>query len=69
MRIEVRQEAVQQALAALKNRPKPSLPMPSKRSSVFNRSPERGDEQDSGKFCTLFNVRRNKKTCNGNFKI
>ncbi|XP_070495402.1 disco-interacting protein 2-like isoform X4 [Chironomus tepperi] len=44
---EVRQEAVQQALAALKNRPKPSLPMPSKRSSVFNRSPERGDEQDS----------------------
>lgn len=49
---EVRQEAVQQALAALKNRPKPSLPMPSKRSSVFNRSPERGDENDSGKiFC------------------
>lgn len=45
---EVRQEAVQQALAALKNRPKPSLPMPSKRSSVFNRSPERGDEHDSG---------------------
>ncbi|KAL7012143.1 hypothetical protein ACKWTF_014657 [Chironomus riparius] len=44
---EVRQEAVQQALAALKNRPKPSLPMPSKRSSVFNRSPERGDEHDS----------------------
>ena len=55
MRIEVRQEAVQQALAALKNRPKPSLPMPSKRSSVFNRSPERGDEHDSGKFCTSFN--------------
>lgn len=46
---EVRQEAVQQALAALKNRPKPSLPMPSKRSSVFNRSPERGDEH-SGNF-------------------
>jgi hypothetical protein len=46
-KIEVRQEAVQQALAALKNRPKPSLPMPSKRSSVFNRSPERGDEHDS----------------------
>jgi hypothetical protein len=39
---------VQQALAALKNRPKPSLPMPSKRSSVFNRSPER-DNDDSGK--------------------
>lgn len=45
---EVRQEAVQQALAALKNRPKPSLPMPSKRSSVFNRSPERGGDNDSG---------------------
>ncbi|XP_039428986.1 disco-interacting protein 2 isoform X9 [Culex pipiens pallens] len=45
---EVRQEAVQQALAALKNRPKPSLPMPSKRSSVLNRSPERDhDESDS----------------------
>ncbi|XP_055624089.1 disco-interacting protein 2 isoform X6 [Toxorhynchites rutilus septentrionalis] len=43
---EVRQEAVQQALAALKNRPKPSLPMPSKRSSVLNRSPER-DQDDS----------------------
>ena len=47
---EVRQEAVQQALAALKNRPKPSLPMPSKRSSVLNRSPER-DHDDSGKCC------------------
>lgn len=45
---EVRQEAVQQALAALKNRPKPSLPMPSKRSSVLNRSPDR-DRDDSGK--------------------
>ena len=45
---EVRQEAVQQALAALKNRPKPSLPMPSKRSSVLNRSPER-EREDSGK--------------------
>ncbi|XP_035787984.1 disco-interacting protein 2-like isoform X8 [Anopheles albimanus] len=45
---EVRQEAVQQALAALKNRPKPSLPMPSKRSSVLNRSPERDhDDSDS----------------------
>lgn len=50
MSSEVRQEAVQQALAALKNRPKPSLPMPSKRSSVFNRSPERGEEHDSGNF-------------------
>ncbi|XP_037031686.1 disco-interacting protein 2 isoform X13 [Bradysia coprophila] len=45
---EVRQEAVQQALAALKNRPKPSLPMPSKRSSVLNRSPDRDrDDSDS----------------------
>ncbi|XP_063702117.1 disco-interacting protein 2 isoform X2 [Culicoides brevitarsis] len=45
---EVRQEAVQQALAALKNRPKPSLPMPSKRSSVLNRSPDRDrDDTDS----------------------
>lgn len=49
MRAEVRQEAVQQALAALKNRPKPSLPMPSKRSSVLNRSPDR-DRDDSGRF-------------------
>ncbi|XP_049538769.1 disco-interacting protein 2 isoform X2 [Anopheles darlingi] len=47
-RSKVRQEAVQQALAALKNRPKPSLPMPSKRSSVLNRSPERDhDDSDS----------------------
>lgn len=45
--IEVRQEAVQQALAALKSRPKPSLPMPSKRSSVLNRSPGCNDELDS----------------------
>lgn len=44
----MRQEAVQQALAALKNRPKPSLPMPSKRSSVLNRSPDR-DRDDTGK--------------------
>lgn len=53
---EVRQEAVQQALAALKNRPKPSLPMPSKRSSVFNRSPERGDDHDSGNLCSFFHI-------------
>lgn len=46
--LEVRQEAVQQALAALKNRPKPSLPMPSKRSSVLNRSPDR-TRDDTGK--------------------
>ncbi|XP_039963154.1 disco-interacting protein 2 isoform X1 [Bactrocera tryoni] len=41
---EVRHEAVQQALAALKTRPKPSLPMPSKRSSVLNRSPDRNND-------------------------
>ncbi|XP_046808733.1 disco-interacting protein 2 isoform X2 [Lucilia cuprina] len=41
---EVRQEAVQQALAALKSRSKPNLPMPSKRSSVLNKSPERANE-------------------------
>lgn len=50
--VEVRQEAVQQALAALKNRPKPSLPMPSKRSSVLNRSPDR-DNDDSGNYFQL----------------
>ncbi|XP_012058274.1 PREDICTED: disco-interacting protein 2 homolog C [Atta cephalotes] len=38
---EVRQEAVQQALAAMQGRPKPSLPMPSKRTSVMARSPDR----------------------------
>ncbi|KAG5885511.1 hypothetical protein JTB14_030250 [Gonioctena quinquepunctata] len=44
---EVRQEAVQQALAqALQNRHKPSMPMPSKRTSVMARSPER-DRHDS----------------------
>ncbi|KAK9881592.1 hypothetical protein WA026_016462 [Henosepilachna vigintioctopunctata] len=44
---EVRQEAVQQALAqALQNRLKPSMPMPSKRTSVMARSPER-DRHDS----------------------
>ncbi|XP_044588955.1 disco-interacting protein 2 homolog A isoform X6 [Cotesia glomerata] len=45
--IEVRQEAVQQALAAMQSRPKPSLPMPSKRTSVMARSPDR-ERQDSG---------------------
>ncbi|XP_074115177.1 disco-interacting protein 2 isoform X2 [Cotesia typhae] len=44
---EVRQEAVQQALAAMQSRPKPSLPMPSKRTSVMARSPDR-ERQDSG---------------------
>ncbi|XP_044014873.1 disco-interacting protein 2 isoform X4 [Aphidius gifuensis] len=44
---EVRQEAVQQALAAMQTRPKPSLPMPSKRTSVMARSPER-ERQESG---------------------
>ncbi|CAG9855710.1 unnamed protein product [Phyllotreta striolata] len=44
---EVRQEAVQQALAqALQNRHKPSMPMPSKRTSVMARSPDR-DKHDS----------------------
>ncbi|RWS16896.1 hypothetical protein B4U79_00187 [Dinothrombium tinctorium] len=43
---EVRQEAVQQALAAMQNRPKPSLPMPSKRTSVMATSPSR--EQHPG---------------------
>lgn len=31
---EVRQEAVQQVLAAMQSRPKPSMPMPSKRTST-----------------------------------
>ncbi|XP_051163298.1 disco-interacting protein 2 homolog A isoform X2 [Leptopilina boulardi] len=44
---EVRQEAVQQALAAMQSRPKPSLPMPSKRTSVMARSPER-ERRDGG---------------------
>ncbi|XP_014227393.1 disco-interacting protein 2 homolog A isoform X1 [Trichogramma pretiosum] len=43
---EVRQEAVQQALAAMQSRPKPSLPMPSKRTSVMARSPERNQQQN-----------------------
>ncbi|XP_073975314.1 disco-interacting protein 2 isoform X12 [Rhodnius prolixus] len=43
---EVRQEAVQQALAAMQGRPKPSLPMPSKRTSVMAKSPDR-DRHDS----------------------
>ncbi|XP_013149453.1 PREDICTED: disco-interacting protein 2 [Papilio polytes] len=38
---EVRQEAVQQALAEMQNRPKPSLPMPSKRTSMMAKSPDR----------------------------
>ncbi|XP_077302081.1 disco-interacting protein 2 isoform X2 [Arctopsyche grandis] len=38
---EVRQEAVQQALAAMQTRPKPSMPMPSKRTSVMAKSPDR----------------------------
>ncbi|KAH0817261.1 hypothetical protein GEV33_005530 [Tenebrio molitor] len=46
-RDEVRQEAVQQALAqAMQNRHKPSMPMPSKRTSVMARSPDR-DQHDS----------------------
>lgn len=38
---EVRQEAVHQALAAMKERGKPSVPMPSKRTSVMATSPQR----------------------------
>ncbi|XP_026314475.1 disco-interacting protein 2 isoform X3 [Hyposmocoma kahamanoa] len=38
---EVRQEAVQQALAEMQNRPKPSMPMPSKRTSMMSKSPDR----------------------------
>ncbi len=37
----MRQEAVQQALAAMQNKPKPSMPMPSKRTSVMATSPNR----------------------------
>jgi hypothetical protein len=45
----VRQEAVQQALAALKNRPKESILMPSKRSSIFKINSQRcDDDNDSG---------------------
>ncbi|CAH2010640.1 unnamed protein product [Acanthoscelides obtectus] len=45
--MKVRQEAVQQALAqAMQNRHKPSMPMPSKRTSVMARSPDR-DRHDS----------------------
>ncbi|XP_049818331.1 disco-interacting protein 2 isoform X5 [Aethina tumida] len=43
---EVRQEAVQQALAQAMTRHKPSMPMPSKRTSVMARSPDR-DRHDS----------------------
>lgn len=53
---EVRQEAVQQALAALKNRPKPSLPMPSKRSSVLNRSPDRDNDDSGNKSNKIFKI-------------
>lgn len=51
---EVRQEAVQQALAqAMQNRHKPSMPMPSKRTSVMARSPDR-ERHDSGKKLCFF---------------
>ena len=65
---EVRQEAVQQALAALKNRPKPSLPMPSKRSSVFNRSPDRHKQEDSGQL-ELFSIEIKIIECGFNHQI
>lgn len=38
---------MQQALAAMQSRPKPSLPMPSKRTSVMARSPERPERTTS----------------------
>lgn len=51
--LEVRQEAVQQALAAMQSRPKPSLPMPSKRTSVMARSPDRSGttRNETGNIC------------------
>lgn len=51
----MRQEAVQQALAAMQSRPKPSLPMPSKRTSVMARSPDRlgPTRNDSGEYILL----------------
>lgn len=54
--IEVRQEAVQQALAAMQSRPKPSLPMPSKRTSVMARSPDRSaaTRNDTGECFILY---------------
>lgn len=68
--VEVRQEAVQQALAqALQNRHKPSMPMPSKRTSVMARSPDR-ERHDSGKthknafFYVYFNL-----ICLNKFKL
>ena len=51
----MRQEAVQQALAAMQNRPKPSLPMPSKRTSVMAKSPDR-ERHDSGGYCQYLMV-------------
>ncbi|RZF49299.1 hypothetical protein LSTR_LSTR012669 [Laodelphax striatellus] len=47
-KVEVRQEAVQQALAAMQNRPKPSLPMPSKRTSVMARTSSSDDDSIGG---------------------
>nr|CAD7439016.1 unnamed protein product [Timema bartmani] len=52
---EVRQEAVQQALAAMQSRPKPSLPMPSKRTSVMAKSPDR-EPHDSDIQCDVTSV-------------
>lgn len=46
---EVRQEAVQQALAAMQNKPKPSLPMPSKRTSAMTTSPSRERHPSGGR--------------------
>lgn len=66
--VEVRQEAVQQALAAMQTRPKPSMPMPSKRTSVMAKSPDR-ECRDSGTynnchFCHLYYIFILKKCLN-----
>jgi hypothetical protein len=44
--LQVRQEAVQQALAAMQDKPKPVLPLPSKRASVAPPSAHLQDEED-----------------------
>ncbi|KAG8335062.1 beta transducin [Homalodisca vitripennis] len=65
----VRQEAVQQALAAMQNRPKPSLPMPSKRTSVMAKSPDR-DRHDSDYLAEHYtNTKRVLDTERGNLSL
>lgn len=51
----MRQEAVQQALAEMQKRPKPSLPMPSKRTSMMAKSPDR-ERHDLCKYIHLLSV-------------